>query len=159
MFNNNFGMARGTTCGMATTEGVFTVGPGATNSMTPLTKFHDGPNPPSKCNVYMTHQNRPSANESSDTYIMMNPARTAIFSSQVPPPEYNAYPDGEKLYAEIPGEYLPFSKGEYTGEQAQYGNIPCSDVNLQLQHAEDSGNKEHVAQDAVHAEKFENACN
>ena len=145
MFNNNFDMARGTTCGMATTEGVFT---GGQDSMIPLKKFHDGPDLPPRVDLYMTPRTPPNAYESSDSYIRMNPARTAILSSHAPPPEYDACssfkmsPDSEKLYAEIPGEYLPF----YTGEQAQYGNIP--DAKLQLQHAEDS-NKGHESQDAA----------
>ena len=135
-------------CGMTTcnVDGVFTGGPGATNSMVPLTKFHDSPDLPPRKDLYMTPRSPLAPTNayeySTDAYISMNPARPAVFVPEVPPPQYEAcssFKKDEKLYAQIPGEYLPIIKGEDSAEceQVQYGNIPpSSEFKLQLQEPE-----------------------
>ena len=121
--------------------------PGATNSMTPLTKLSDGPDPPPRKNFYVTQRNtlaQPNAYESYDAYICMNPVNATVYTPEAPPPQYDAcssfkFPEEkEKLYAEIPGEYLTCSNGESGGE-VQYGNIDSSETKLQLQHTNCEG--------------------
>ena len=140
-----------TTLGMGTMDhqGAFYPGvPGTTNSMIPLTKkFPEGPDlPPRMNNMYVTQQTAlapPNAYESYDTYIRMNPVAATVYTPEAPPPEYDACSsfkyakEKEEFYAEIPGEYLTFSKGEEGGE-VQYGNINSSDheVTLQLQNTD-----------------------
>ena len=64
-----------------------------------------------------------------NAYISMNPVQPAVFVPEVPPLQHEAcstFKMDEKLYAEIPGEYLPVIKGEDSAacEHVQYGSIP-----------------------------------
>ena len=134
-----------TACSM--TAGVFTGGPGATNSMIPLTKFHDGPDLPPRKDPYnnMTPRNvmaTPNAYafERSDTYTHMNPVGSVFAPAGVPPPQYEACSSFKKgvnddqLYSEIPGEYLMVQNSKQDGlqPQAHYGNISSAEIQLQL---------------------------
>ena len=115
-------------------------------------KFHEGPDvPPRKDNLYMTPQFThapPKFNTyESETYICMNPvpAVATTFQSQPPPPEYDACSsykmaaDQEKLYAEIPGEHVEYTRKEdQSPGEVHYGNVPpSSEVMLKLQHADE----------------------
>ena len=126
--------------------GVFTGGPGATNSMIPLTKFHDAPDlPPWKDPYKTTPQNNMATsnpytlNRSQfDTYTVMNPAGS-VFPPGIPPPQYEAYSSfkkdlDEQLYSEIPGERFAFQSGKEEDDrpQPQYGNVPSAEIKLQL---------------------------
>ena len=137
-----------TTLGMGTMDhqGAFYPGvPGTTSSMIPLTKFSEGPDLPArKNNMYVTQQSTlapPNAYESYDAYIRMNPVAASVYTPEAPPPEYDACSsfkyakEKEEFYAEIPGEYLTFSKGE-EGSEVQYGNVNSSETKLQLQNTE-----------------------
>ena len=141
--------------------GAFTGGPGTTNSMVPLTKFHDAPDLPPWKDRYnmnprnvMVTQNPYTLNHSpSDTYTVMNPAGPALVPGPgIPPPQYEAYSTFKKdldneLYSEIPGEYSAYQggKGEqdatHVGQpQPQYGNIPSrsAEITLQLHHGDEA---------------------
>ena len=126
------------------TAGVFTGGPGATNSMIPLTKFHNGPDLPPRKNPYnnMTPRNvmaTPNAYafECSDTYTHMNPVGS-VFAPGVPPPQYEACSSFKKgvddqLYSEIPGEYLTVQNSQQDDQpQVHYGNVSSAEIKLQL---------------------------
>ena len=150
LFNNSLAMRTGTSSagGYGMPGGVFTGGPGATNSMIPLTKFHDAPDLPPWKNPYnnMNAQNvtaTPNAytlqRTQSDAYTFMNPAGSA-FIPEVPPPQYEASSSfkkdlGDQLYSEIPGEYLTFQSGKEEGDQRQpqYGNVPSRSAEIKLQ--------------------------
>ena len=123
--------------------GAFTGGPGATGSMIPLTKSHDTPDLPPWNNPYNTTPRNivatPNAYafERSDTYTFMNPAGSA-FMPKVPPPQYEESSSFKKdfddqLYSEIPGEFLTLQNGKEDDQsQPQYGNVPSSEIKLQL---------------------------
>ena len=131
------------------TSGVFTGGPGATNSMIPLTKFHAGPELPPWKDPYNTTQRNTIATpntyslEHSDPYTIMNPVGSA-FPPNVPPPQYEASSslttkgfDHDQLYSEIPGDYSTFQGAQRNDHpQPQYGNIPTKNIKLQLNHGD-----------------------
>ena len=138
--------------------GAFTGGPGTTNSMVPLTKFHDTPDLPHwkdpyntnpRMNVMATQHPYTLNRTLSDTYTVMNPAGTAFMPGPgIPPPQYEAHCHStfkkdldSELYSEIPGEYLTFESGreerDAVGQpQPQYGNIPSAEIKLHLHHGE-----------------------
>lgn len=136
-------MTMGTTnAAYGTAGGVCSGGPGATNSIIPLTKFHDagGPNLPPRKDLYMTPRNAlapPNAYDCYDSYTYMNPAGS-VFLPQVPPPQYAPGHESpykvdydDQLYAEIPGEYLTVP---HDGRDDQeYANISPLELKLQLQ--------------------------
>ena len=144
-------MAMGTgtsNAGYGMSAGVFTGGPGATNSMIPLTKFHDAPDLPPWKDPYNTNPRNAMATPNaytlnrtlSDTYTVMNPAG-AVFTPGIPPPQYDdcsTFKKGldDQLYSEIPGQYLAFqlSSEEKNDQQPQpqYGNVPSAEIKLQL---------------------------
>ena len=126
MFNNSFATTMGTNnaaYGMSRRE--FHWGPGATNSMIPLTKFQDGPDLPPRKDLYMTPQNvlAPLANGSDLGYISMNPVGS-VFITETPPLHYEACSSlkkdyNDQLYEEIPGECLM----KEDDDNVRYGNI------------------------------------
>ncbi len=153
LFNNSLAMGTGTynAAPYGMSAGVFTGGPGATNSMIPLTKFHDAPDLPPWKDPYNTNPRNVTATPNpytlnrtqSDTYTVMNPAGSAFVPGPgVPPPQYEACSTfkkdlDEELYTEIPGEYLTVQSGKverdaFDQPQPQYGNVPSVEIKLQL---------------------------
>ena len=141
-----------------TSAGAYTGGPGTTNSMVPLTKFHDAPDLPPWKDPYNTNPRNVTVTPNpytlnrtqSDTYTVMNPAGSVFVPGPgIPPPQYEDCStfkkDSDELYSEIPGEYLTLQSGKgeqdaaYVGQpQPQYGNIPSrsAEITLQLHHGE-----------------------
>jgi hypothetical protein len=145
------GIGASNTASYGLSAGVFTGRPGATNSMIPLTQFHNAPDLPPWKDPYNTNPRNVTATPNpytlnrtqSDTYTVMNPAGSAFVPGPgVPPPQYEACSTFKKdldkeLYSEIPGEYLTVQSGEVERDavdqpQPQYGNDPSAEIKLQL---------------------------
>ena len=147
MFNNSFAMAMGTNnAAYGMFRGELPGGPGATNSMIPLTKLQGVPDLPPRKDLYMTPRNilaPPNAYERHDSYTRMNPSASSAFVPETPPPQYEASKK-DQLYAEIPGEYLTIMQEE---EDDQYGNVSSSKTKLQLNPG-DTAEKDDISVDS-----------
>ena len=151
------GIGTHTATPFGTSAGAFTGRPGTTNSMVPLTKFHDTPDLPPWKDPYNTNPQNVMVAQNpythtrtpSDTYTDMNPAGTAFIPGPgIPPPQYEAHghssfkKDSDSgLYSEIPGEYLTFESAREERDamgqpQPQCGNISSAEIKLQLHHGE-----------------------